>query len=96
MQGTCQENVPAVQQHTPAIAIELDGDAHASKTDKEAAATATLPEQTRWRRLSAPFTGIGASIRRHPHIIVLPLIALGLMVGLGVWGVMAASSDSAR
>ena len=97
MQGTCDENVP-VQQHTPAIAIELDEDAQASKTDKEAAGTGavTLPEQTRWRRLLAPIKGIGTSIRRHPHIAILPLMALGLMVGLGVWGVMAASTDSAN
>ena len=97
MQSPCDENVP-VQQHTPAIAIELDEDAQASKTDKEAAGTGavTLPEQTRWRRLLAPIKGIGTSIRRHPHIAILPLMALGLMVGLGVWGVMAASTDSAN
>ena len=46
--------------------------------------------------VAEPLKGIGASIRRGPHIIVLPLILLGLMVGLGVWGVMAASSDSAN
>ena len=49
-----------------------------------------------WKRVLAPIKGIDASIRRHPHIAVLPLIALGLMIGLGVWGVMAASQDSSN
>ena len=49
-----------------------------------------------WKRVLAPIKGIGASIRRHPHIAVLPLMALGLMIGLGVWGVMAASQDSSN
>ena len=40
--------------------------------------------------------GAFRAVRQHPHIIIIPLFALGLMVGLGVWGVLAASNDSAN
>eukprot|EP00798_Chlamydomonas_sp_ICE-L_P020738 gene20738-27557_t len=43
--------------------------------------------------------GVGFIIRAHPLIVILPLICLGLMVGLGTWGVLAAAkseSDSRK
>ena len=52
---------------------------------------------TRWARLMVSrIKSRGELLRRRPNIVILPLIALGLMVGLGVWGVMAASTDSAN
>ena len=33
----------------------------------------------------------GRTIRRHPIIALLPIFMTGIMIGLGVWGVLAAS-----
>ena len=35
----------------------------------------------------------GRTIRRHPIIALLPILMTDLMIGLGVWGVLAASQQ---
>ena len=35
----------------------------------------------------------GHTIKRHPIIALLPIFMTGIMIGLGVWGVLAASQQ---
>ena len=35
----------------------------------------------------------GLTIKRHPIIVLLPIFMMGIMIGLGVWGVLAGSQQ---
>ena len=35
----------------------------------------------------------GRTIKRHPIIVLLPIFMTGIMIGLGVWGVLAGSQQ---